>query len=144
MAARAGRAGLRGRRGGSVGLVAWLTADPRRRERAEADLRRYYGADLNRLDVRQAAALFKSLPPDAASHTPDGAWPVSIELLAQVAEILHALYRSHLGANGVPQRDIPPPLRVPRPGDAAPTRRPARSPEEVRAVIEHAWGPSHG
>ncbi|WP_242883974.1 hypothetical protein [Actinomadura litoris] len=67
---------------------------------------------------------------------------MSIELLAQCAEILHALYRSHLSANGVSKHELPHPLRVPRPGDqtAAPRRRAATS-EDVRSVIENAWGP---
>jgi len=117
--------------------------DKGRWQACEADFQRFYGLNPSELDANRLAALYRGLPPDSSSHTPDGAWPVSVELLAQIAEILHALYRSHLSANGVKERDLPKPLRVPRPGSAAGARPKASTPDDVRAAIERAWGGPH-
>jgi hypothetical protein len=44
-------------------------------------------------------------------------WTALHELLATQAEITHALLRVVLGGLGAKSNDVPPPLRIPRPGD---------------------------
>jgi hypothetical protein len=83
------------------------------------------------------------LPPDAATNTPEGSWPLSVELLAIIAEISHAHYRAFLQANGARTGQLPKQLRIPRPRDLAPRRRISTA-AEVRDVIERAWGGGSG
>lgn len=44
-------------------------------------------------------------------------WTPEMELLAGLVELQHASYRQLLALSGAKGRDIPVPLRVPRPGD---------------------------
>lgn len=46
-------------------------------------------------------------------------WTPELELLAINAELTHALYAAFVAANSKKGAQVPKPLRIPRPGDAA-------------------------
>jgi hypothetical protein len=56
-------------------------------------------------------------------------WTTTDELLAGIYEVTHALYVATLAAGGVKQRDLPKPVRVPRPGDEVKKKKVASSSE---------------
>ena len=89
-----------------------------------------------------AAALPDSEPElyDALVEAARTKWTTTDELLAGIYELTHANYRVLLGIGGVKQRDIPKPLRVPRPGEAKQTKKKASGAELARWVRARKGG----
>jgi hypothetical protein len=54
-------------------------------------------------------------------------WTPVEELLAGIYELTHANYRALLALGGVKERDLPKPVRVPRPGAAEPAKKASSS-----------------
>lgn len=64
-------------------------------------------------------------------------WTATEELLAGIYEVAHMNYRALLALGGVKEKELPKPVRVPRPGEAAKPKKKARTvsgPELVQYV----------
>ena len=57
-------------------------------------------------------------------------WTTETELLAGIYELTHANYRVLLSLAGAKKKDIPEPLRVPRPGGSSAPKKKAATPAE--------------
>ena len=64
-------------------------------------------------------------------------WTPLHELVALNAEIAHAALRMSMAAAGVKDRDIPDPLRIPRPDDESSGRVPRMTPLQMAEMLRH-------
>jgi len=63
-------------------------------------------------------------------------WTTLHELIALNTEIAHAALRQSMAAAGAKDRDIPKPLRIPRPDDASSGRIPRMTPLQMAAALK--------
>lgn len=89
---------------------------------------------------RRLWALVSQLPPESATHAPDG-WGMREELLAAQLEHTDWWARSFALLKGVKPSSLPPRLKIPRPGDE-PARPRAQPPSALIAFYAKATSPT--
>lgn len=109
----------------------------------EADFRARYQCDLGTVcfgpeawGLRKLYAHVRYLGADSATaQFLEAGWSADDELLATIAELLHAQLRAFLGAHGA--KRIPDQLKIPRPSGSVPTGTPPApmTLESVRSVF---------